>query len=393
MLARPAAAAAVGCRSCQRSILRAVLSSAAPAHRSLLLQTSNAARAPIALSQRAFSSERHASEPVVPDDAPKAQSKGDAQEALENEVLEDTPWFLEIDPPRHVPVDHKPELPTIPEDAPAMLEPMLKYVYEDMGLDDLGILDLRELDPAAALGPNLIMLFGTARSERHLHVSSGRFVRWLRRNHKVSAKADGLIGPGELKTKLRRLRKKAKLMGTNTAMIPGGDNGISTGWICVNFSTGGSDAGEAVSFDDSGRFSGFGTTSTGTTIVVQCMTEARRSELDLESLWQSVLRKSLEQARKIDGEAAVNRSEMDALVARRVQLPKSFAPSPWDAMKAASRMHRGFSTMARQLQESRFSQNLPPQGSIEEVPQDSVEEAPQQASLAQWRAQIENIQL
>jgi hypothetical protein len=266
---------------------------------------------------------------------------------VEAEVLQDTPWFLEVDPPRHVASDHKHELPKVPADAPAMLEPMLKYVYEDMGLDDLAMLDLRELDPPAALGANLIMIFGTARSERHLHVSSGRFVRWLKRHHKVSAKADGLIGPGELKTKLRRLRKKAKLMGTNTAIIPGGDNGISTGWICVNFPSSAGDAGEAESFDDSGRFSGFGAAPTGTTIVVQCMTEARRAELDLETLWQGVLKRSLERERKVNSEAMATREELDAMVSKRVQLPLS--ANQWQAMKSAADKHRYFSTMARRL--------------------------------------------
>ena len=168
-----------------------------------------------------------------------------------------------------------------------------------MGLDDISMLDLRELDPPAALGPNLIMLFATARSERHLHVSAGRFVRWLRRNYKVNARADGLIGPGELKTKLRRLRKKAKLMGTNASILPGGDNGISTGWVCVNFGTNDGNAGEAETFDEGGRFSGFGTPQNSTTIVVQCMTESRRDDLDLAALWQGVLKKSLEQAKEV----------------------------------------------------------------------------------------------
>src|SRR5690606_2413854 len=106
-------------------------------------------------------------------------------------------------------------LPTIPPGSPDILEPVVKYVYEEMGLDDLDLLDLRDFDPPPALGQNLIMLFGTARSERHLHVASGRLVRWLRYNYKLEADADGLIGPGELKTKLRRLRRKAKLLGSN----------------------------------------------------------------------------------------------------------------------------------------------------------------------------------
>ncbi|CAI4210775.1 unnamed protein product [Parascedosporium putredinis] len=122
--------------------------------------------------------------------------------------------------------------------------------------------------------------------ERHLHVASGRFVRWLRYNYKLEAEADGLLGPGELKTKLRRIRRKAKLLGTSTTAKPGGDDGLTTGWICVNLGTIGAEVDEAARFDESGKLSGFGNTAAGTgcTIVVQVMTEARRAELNLEKL-------------------------------------------------------------------------------------------------------------
>ncbi|KAI9152138.1 ATPase synthesis protein 25 [Paramyrothecium foliicola] len=387
MIARPAATA-LGCRTCRGAVLRAVLSTSAPANRSLPLQLSSARGVPNLVPRRLLSTDSHGAS--TESNLEKHDSKGASNEPLtqaEEEVLADTPWFLEVDPPRHVASDHKAELPKVPEDAPALLEPMLKYVYEDMGLDDLAMLDLRDLDPPAALGPNLIMLFGTARSERHLHVSSGRFVRFLRRNYKVNAKADGLIGPGELKTKLRRLRKKAKLLGTNTAIVPGGDNGISTGWICVNFSTHSTDAGEAVSFDESGRFSGFGTTPTGTTIVVQCMTEARRAELDLESLWQGVLKKSLEQANKINGEAAASRADLDALVASKVQLPGGFAATQWQAMKTASERHRYFSTMARQLRPS----PSPAHGRQQDNSTAATESTT--SGVDQWQKQLHEIQV
>lgn len=226
---------------------------------------------------------------------------------------------------------------------------MMKYIFEDMGLDDISLLDLRDIDPPAALGPNLIMLFGTARSERHLHISSGRFVRWLKRNYKINARADGLIGPGELRTKLRRLRKKAKLMGTNTAIIPGGDNGISTGWVCVNFSADDQKAGEMESFDESGRFSGFGAPLTGTTVVIQCMTEARRHELDLEALWQVVLKKTLQDANKIKDGRVMDKEELAQAVAAKVQLPTSPSELKWQAMKAASQQKRFYSVSARRL--------------------------------------------
>ncbi|KAG6040789.1 hypothetical protein E4U41_007058 [Claviceps citrina] len=289
------------------------------------------------------------------------------------------PWFLEVKPPTHPPSLHKPTLPEAPAESPALLTPMIKYIFEDMGLDDISLMDLRELDPAAALGPNLIMLFGTARSERHLHVSSGRFVRWLRRNYKVDARADGLIGAGELKTKLRRLRKKAKLMGTNTLFLPGGDNGISTGWVCVNFSTSQALAEETLSFDKSGRFSGFGAAPTGTTIVVQCMTEARRSELDLETLWEYTLRTSLRQKMKIIDHTFESQKDLDSLVSSKLQLPKTKSAVQWQKLQQASRQQRYFSTSARRRLTSSHdalglaTETNPGDGVSSEIPESELE--------------------
>ncbi|CAM1503295.1 Fc.00g080710.m01.CDS01 [Cosmosporella sp. VM-42] len=387
MIARPVVAA-LSCRQCQSAIFRAVLSRpAATGFRSLPRQQ---ARLPI-LTRRLFSQERQPEEATEKD----TESTKLLEEAVKSKDIEssngDVPWFLEVEPPRHAPSQHQVTLPKIPEDAPDFLEPMIKYVYEDMGLDEISLLDLRELDPPAALGPHLIMLFGTARSERHLHVSSGRFVRWLRREHDISARADGLIGPGELRTKLRRLRKKAKLMGTNTAIIPGGDNGISTGWVCVNFGSNGEGSGESVNFDESGRFSGFGATRTGTTIVIQCMTESRRQELDLENLWQGILKRSLADGKKIRGERSVGKEELNALLASKVQQPTNNSALQWQAMSRASQQHRHFSTTARRLssvaaQEAR--QDVPsPQAGMGKGAENSVHD------LEQIRAHIRDIQL
>ncbi|KAL2760281.1 hypothetical protein ACRALDRAFT_2024301 [Sodiomyces alcalophilus JCM 7366] len=205
----------------------------------------------------------------------------------------DTPWYLQVEPPLHAPVEHIQTLPDIPEGSPPIVEPLVNFVYQEMGLDDLSLLDLRSLDPPPALGPNLLMLFGTARNERHLHVSSSSLVKWLRNDHRIDASADGLVTPGELRTRLRRLRKKAKLLGTN-AVVTGGDDGITTGWICVNLGTIGLETHEAARFDDDGRLSGFGGPVLGTTIIVQVMTESRRAELNLEELWTKQLRKNEE---------------------------------------------------------------------------------------------------
>ncbi|KAM6519332.1 ATPase synthesis protein 25 mitochondrial [Fusarium falciforme] len=386
MITRPVAAA-LSCRQCQSAILRAVVSTSTASSLRTLPQR-QARQLPI-LTRRFFSEdkkiepkgERVAEVLTTPDNAPETNDTAES---------DDVPWFLEVEPPRHPESQHKVELPKIPEDAPEVIGPMIKYIFEDMGLDDISLLDLRDLDPPAALGPNLIMLFGTARSERHLHISSGRFVRWLRKNHDISARADGLIGPGELRTKLRRLRKKAKLLGTNTAIIPGGDNGISTGWVCVHFSSNGDNINEAASFDDSGRFSGFGAPQTGTTVVIQCMTEARRGELDLETLWQGVLKKNLQENKKARGEKFADAEELNKVLASKIQLPSSASALQWQAMQKASQQHRSYSTSARRLSPS-LQQEQPASDLLNEVAE--VAEEPVVLDLAQVQKHIQDIQL
>ncbi|KAM7222646.1 hypothetical protein V8F06_001833 [Rhypophila decipiens] len=205
----------------------------------------------------------------------------------------DVPWYLQVEPPKHPALLHEPPpLPDIPEGSPKLMEPLVKFVSDELGLDDLKLLDLRELDPPAAIGPDLLMLFGTARSERHLHVSADRLVRFLR-GRGIHAKADGLIGRNVLKTRLRRKARKEKLLGSS-GVTRGGDDGITTGWICVNVGTVGRSDVEIEILDEDGNSTGFGVPRMGTTVVVQMMTESRRQELNLEKLWSDKLRRGLE---------------------------------------------------------------------------------------------------
>ncbi|KKY37674.1 putative atpase synthesis protein mitochondrial [Diaporthe ampelina] len=198
---------------------------------------------------------------------------------------EEEPWYLQEEAPRHPSLiqDSQP-LPEVPDNVPLILHELVQYAAEDMGLDNLKLLDLRTLDPPAALGPNLIMLFGTARSERHLHVSGRHLVSWLRRKG-IQSHADGLLGPNEFKIKMRRKQRKAKLLGT-AAMPMGRDDGITTRWICTNLGTIPSGTQQPIEYETA---TGFGTRQDGTTIVVQALTESKRNELDLELLWSRIL--------------------------------------------------------------------------------------------------------
>lgn len=208
------------------------------------------------------------------------------------------PWYLQNRPTRFqteldTESNARSVIPDLPVNPPPLLETVLEYISVTAGLDDLALLDLRHLDPPPALGPKLIMIIGTARSEKHLHVSADRFCRWLRREHGLKANAAGLLGRNELKIKLRRKMKRMKMLANVGGQEPEGniDDGIRTGWICCTLGKL-----EAHPEDtempgvDVENFVGFRDVKPGVNVVVQMFTEEKRMEIDLETLWGGVLR-------------------------------------------------------------------------------------------------------
>ena len=214
------------------------------------------------------------------------------------------PWYLQVQPlPTNASaLPDRQKMPDLPEDPPPLLQTVLEHLSIEVGLDDLTLIDTRKLDPPPALGANLIMVLGTARSEKHLHVSADRFSRWLRTVHKLSPYADGLLGRNELKLKTRRKARRAKLLSSVGNTESGNtDEGIRTSWVCVN--VGSIDTGYEAEQQDvnSEGFVGFGGQSSGVKLVVQMLTEEKREELDLESLWGGFLsRQQRKQAREAE---------------------------------------------------------------------------------------------
>jgi hypothetical protein len=214
----------------------------------------------------------------------------EASETHDDSEVSAIPWYLQVkSPQREVqPLSERQKIPELPVAPPPILEPLLQQVSIDLGMDDLSLLDLRKLDPPPALGANLLMIIGTARSERHLHVSADRLCRWLRSTYRLRPDADGLLGRNELKLKLKRKAKRAKLMGS--AADETGDDGVRTGWVCVDIGVvePSEEAAEAPQRED---FVGFGRRVDGVRIVVQLLTEEKREEIDLEKLWGGILKR------------------------------------------------------------------------------------------------------
>ena len=253
-------------------------------------------------------------------------------EPSESAGSQNVPWYLQEEaPPARDRLLTEAHLPQIPEDSPEMLPTLLEYTYKDLGLDDLKIFDLRGLEIPAALGASVIMIIGTARSVKHLNVSADRLCRWLRSQYKLSPYADGLLGRNELKIKLRRKAKRARAASAAGAMIDEKDDGITTGWICVN--AGVVDEGaSATQLSDVG-IEGFGSLDLGTSVVVQIFTDEKRADVDLDGLWETTLAR---EGRKNTRESA----------SKTASPPRSMS----DGFGSTPGQRRGFHTMRRLAQ-------------------------------------------
>lgn len=239
---------------------------------------------------------------IEADQTPEAMTKsvGDAKPTPTTPPA--VPWYLKQQSGPRAPVLAA-EIPDLPTNPPPILAELLEYIAVTAGLDDLNLLDLRDLDPPPALGPKLIMLIATARSERHLHVAADRFARWLRREHGLKANAAGLLGRNELKIKLRRKAKRMRMLANVGGAMPEGniDDGIRTGWICCTLSKVEAHPDDMhMPGDDVQEFIGFREVKPGVNIVVQMFTEEKRAETDLETLWGGVLRTKKREDRTVD---------------------------------------------------------------------------------------------
>lgn len=295
---------ATGCASCRLSLLRSFTTVAGPLPRikHLNAKSSYPSTTPrVRLSSSTTDSDEHTR------GLQGARiNEEEHEEQIDEEVVEDTveqdgsssevaavPWYLEVDAPQRAPqpLSERQQIPELPESPPPILQPLLQQISIDLGLDSLTLLDLRKLDPPPALGANLLMVLGTARSEKHLHVSADRLCRWLRSTYKLRPDADGLLGRNELKLKLKRKSKRAKLLGKSSA--DNDDDGVRTGWVCVDVGVVEGAENSTVAIAEPEGFVGFGRRTDGVRIVVQMMTEEKRELMDLERLWRGILKRGV----------------------------------------------------------------------------------------------------
>ena len=300
MGARKLPSTPIGCFNCRLALLKAFISNAGSLSRPVIRPTYPKLKGIRPKSDRPFSTcnswrfgraqEWLLEHRALDHEATAEQHLRQAENELPTSISS-IPWYLQVEtPPRQSnPLLERQEIPELPPDPPPLLKPMLEHISVELGLDSLLVFDLRKIDPPPALGANLLMVIGTARSEKHLHVSADRFCKWLKRTHKLTPYADGLLGRGELKLKLKRKTRRARLLSSvGSSETRDVDDGLRTGWICVNVGTIDDGKGTTESYIGNEGYIGFGGEAGGTKVVIQMLTEGKREELNLEGLWSKI---------------------------------------------------------------------------------------------------------
>ncbi|KAJ9627623.1 ATPase synthesis protein 25, mitochondrial [Taxawa tesnikishii (nom. ined.)] len=386
MALRNAISTSLACSGCRTQLLRSFVAAAgfqvSLPQRSQLWQRASPQQTSAFSSRASALAEKSQTDQATDEEVPiseQVQDEIDIENNLDAAATSDAypppqqqtavPWYLQVNPPvaqQFHPLSERQRLPDLPPTPPPLLKPLLEHISVDLGLDDLSLLDLRSLDPPPALGANLLMIIGTARSEKHLHVSADRLCRWLRSTHQLSPYADGLLGRNELKLKMRRKAKRTRLLSAVGAKATGEgevDDGIRTGWVCVNVGRvegGVLEEHKEVEADESKGFVGFGGRNDGARIVVQMMTDEKRGQIDLEALWNGILRRAnkAKESEKQDKEADESQ-EGQRLLENPVQptkrqIAKGYGSSPLlsgphVSSSQQAQQARAFHTSARRL--------------------------------------------
>ena len=316
------------CSGCHVAVLRSLLSTfVAPTARNPTFTTgqlqklsTTAPRYNLAENAITQVAEASVSRPISNESPQRNRVESNGDHSLPWYLREAQPTLRQIELPDELAERQK--LPDLPPHAPPVLQPLLEHLSVDIGLDDLHMLDLRRIDPPPALGANLIMIIGNARSEKHLHTSADRLCRWLRSTYKLRPDADGLLGRNELKLKLKRRARAMKMLANvNATERLNKDNGINTDWVCVNVGQVEPAEGTPKFVPPKPGFVGFGSQTNKVTLVVQMFTEEKRAEMNLEGLWNTV--QKIKDREKADREAESPEPELATEVDTDLDSPEA----------------------------------------------------------------------
>lgn len=127
-----------------------------------------------------------------------------------NDNDDETPWYIRDPDSVQAQLSvQKAVIPDLPENPPHSLEPIASEMVKDLGLEDLTILDLREVVPPSSFGPDALMIIASGKSEKHLVRAATELSKWVKNRYNVLVDQEGLLTSNFSKVHQRRMRKKA----------------------------------------------------------------------------------------------------------------------------------------------------------------------------------------
>lgn len=170
-----------------------------------------------------------------------------------------TPWYLREEAQITTTPD-RPPIPQVPDSAPPSVEAFLTVLSQDYGLDNLDVFDLTVLDP---LHPQSVdnqpfdyIIIGTGKSEKHVYKAGQELKHFIKHNFNQLAKINGLVNSTPSAVSRRRMLKRSN----KNPLATDNDYGKpANSWVMCE---------------------------TGVDhICIHVLTEGRRDELDIESLF------------------------------------------------------------------------------------------------------------
>ncbi|KAG2733479.1 hypothetical protein G9P44_003004 [Scheffersomyces stipitis] len=190
----------------------------------------------------------------------KSQSVSESREVLSTVVDEDIPWFMRDESTSPLIDTKEIEIPSIPENAPETVEEFLKLVAEEYGLQDIQLFDLTSLPeshPSSTKNQAAsYIIICTGKSEKHIYKASSELRLNIKHSHDILPSLEGVVSGGTSPAARRRLLKRVR----RGAPATDNDYGkVPNSWVMCD-----------TKVDN---------------IFIHILTQQRRDELNLESLW------------------------------------------------------------------------------------------------------------
>ncbi|CAI5756031.1 unnamed protein product [Candida verbasci] len=125
------------------------------------------------------------------------------------------PWYLREENQPKIESINSIELPTIPPNSPNSMKDIINLIVKDYGLTDLLIIDLSTLPFSHPKHPNNQnnenwVIISTGKSERHIYKTAYELKHYMKSNHRIKTKIEGMVSNSMSPVLRRRLAKRAK---------------------------------------------------------------------------------------------------------------------------------------------------------------------------------------